>query len=218
MANAQDIVVGAYGLVNIGNVQNVDVTINGGSYVGNLDNGAFIKVREGADNVDIRLNDVTYVDNGNDSFVMNMNGVDEYATINVTVIGGSYTSFAGFQVVGAGIASFSNLNTVVSNGVAFEIARATALIENSSISVGNVIVSTAPATCVAVSFNGKATVTGCALSGPTAYYVYSSGGKITASENNATNCDIEYKFSTNTTNYPDAVYEIYINGAKYTPN
>ncbi|MBR6548137.1 MAG: hypothetical protein IKT68_01200 [Clostridia bacterium] len=178
-ANGYDVKVGTYGLVNIAGA--ADVTINGGNFTGNVDNGAMIKVRDTATDVNITLNNVTYT--AADSFVINMNGFDGTAKINV--YGGTYTCKAGIQAVNADVVvKDATFNTT---GIAFEIAESDALIDNCTITVDpGVVVGTAPATCVAATNNGYAKVINSTLTGKnaaTAYAVFTTGGDIEAANN-----------------------------------
>ncbi|MBO7187028.1 MAG: hypothetical protein J6V68_01350 [Clostridia bacterium] len=219
-ANTQDIVVGKYGLINVAaGSTNVDVTLNGGSYVSNADNGAFIKLRDGNDLVDIVLNDVTYVDSSDDSYIIHSGEVVDSnpdAIINVTVVGGSYTSYYGFSVYGKGLAVFSKVE-INTQGVSVCVGGASASVENCIITTGTALDGSAPAACVAVSGNARLAVSGSTLEGPVAYYVYSSGGIIDANDNDATACADEYEFAVDLNNYPKSVYEIYVNGSAYIP-
>ena len=172
----KEVKVGAYGLANI--PANGEVILNGGIYAANTDNGAFIKVRDAAADVNVVMNNVTYADQADDGFVVHSVGENAKITVN----GGEFTANAGFAAAG----DFSIKNAKVTTAaVAFEL-MGDAIIDNCEITVdpGNVV-STAPAAFVAVSNGGYAKVTNSTFVGnaDAVYAVYSTGGKIDASNN-----------------------------------
>ena len=170
---------GKYGLINVPSGAAATVVVNGGTFNANLDNGAFIKLRSGSKDVNITLNNVTYTDTSDDSFVVNSDGYD--GNLTFVVNGGSFTSKTGFclptiKIDGA---------TINTKAAAFEIFK-NGEISNCTITTENAQQGTAPAAGVAVSNNGTATVSNCTITtGGAAFYVYSTGGSITA-----TNCTV----------------------------
>ena len=74
---------GAYGFIKINAVKNF--TVNGGTYTGNTDNGAFFRLYEDADGSTTVLNNVTAITN---TEVFNTGAT--FNTINVKVTGGTY--------------------------------------------------------------------------------------------------------------------------------
>ena len=87
--------VGNYGLVNIPvGADNVDVVINGGTYLANTNNGSFIKPRgEGA--ISIELNDVTLTDTSAKNYAIDASSY--YGEkLSVNVMGGTYDVWTGF--------------------------------------------------------------------------------------------------------------------------
>ncbi len=185
-AGDKEVDCGAFGLVNVpATVKECNVTLEGGTYNANTDNGAFVKVRPGADNVNITLKDVNYVDKSGDGFLMNSSGFDGDA--NILIEGGSYTANAGFNVPGK--AKFVGV-TINTNAVAFEITGETELID-CVITTANATVGSAPAAGVAVSHGGTAKVTGCKINtSGAAFYVYSTGGTIIANNNQIGTCRV----------------------------
>ena len=177
---------GAYGLVNVpGTVKECEVTLEGGSYNANTANGAFVRLRDGADNVTLTLKDVDYVDASGDGFAMNVHGFKGDATI--VVEGGSYTANAGFQVPGK--AKFVGV-TINTSAVAFEVYGEAEIID-CVITTKNATVGTAPAAAVAVSSGGTAKVSGCTINTTgAAFYVYSTGGTIIANNNRIGRCNV----------------------------
>ncbi len=184
-ANGKEVKVGKYGLVNIAADTAADVTLNGGSYVGAIDDGAFIKVRNTNKAVNITMNDVTYTDTAADSFVVDMAA---YAGTDakVNVFGGTFNAKAGFLTVGADVSiKDAVINTT---GIAIEAGgESDALIDSCTITVDpGVVVGTAPAACVAATYGSYAKVTNSTLIGKgttTAYAVFTSGGDIEAANN-----------------------------------
>ena len=173
---------GMYGFVNFSSVI-ASLTLNGGNYAANTDNGAFLKIRPGAGTVRIILNDVEYVDSSNDGFVVNSSGFT--GEFNLYANDGNYTAFSGFQMKNG---TFDDV-TINTQAAAFEISGNTEL-KNCTITASNAVVGTAPGACVAVTGKGSALVNSCTLQGDgVGLYVYYSGGSITAVDctiNNAT--------------------------------
>jgi parallel beta-helix repeat protein len=179
---------GAYGLVNIPTGVNASVVVNGGTYNADLDNGAFIKVRPGGEDttVNVTLNNVTYVDQSDDSALINMYGYE--GTLNLTINGGSFKTTFGAV---AHTANISNAKFDI-QGMAFEILGS-ATITNCEITTADKVDGTAPAAGVAVASNGEATVSNCTINTEGyGFAVYSSGGKITATNNTITAAKGEY--------------------------
>ena len=174
-----------YGIVEIvAGVQNADVTINGGSFIGTTDRGSLVKIRANV-KANITLNDVTYSDScpANDTnvnaFVMNTSGVTG-SEINLVVNGGSYSAAGGFALA-------SNVNSVVvsgaevsTQGAAFEISETqNALIENCDITVEGRTLYGSYAAGVTASFGGKVVVNNCTIDGaPYNVAVYPTGGTV----------------------------------------
>ena len=187
-SGTEEINCGKYGLVDI--KAGGSVVLEGGNYKANTDNGSFIKIRSSGETVNVTLNNVNYVDESDDGFVVNKSGF--YGEFNLTVNGGSYTAFAGFQVED-GVFDGVTVNT---KSAAFEISGDVEL-NNCTITAGNAVVGTAPGACVAVAYDGVATLTNCTLDGAgTGLYIYSTGGSITATgctiKNNTQKAGEEY--------------------------
>ena len=222
--NAEDQIIeigtDSYGVVEIpAGVTGATVNMNGGTYVGTTDDGAFLKVRPGADKVTVTLNDVTYTDTESNpttgdknSWIVNSNDFD--GEMSLMINGGSYTSAAGIQVENGSLTIDGA--TIKTKSVGFEIAG-TAIITNCRISIvaPASTVSSAPSAAIAVSGNGFALVTDCTISlakpnNTVSFAVYSSGGSIVATGNSWSTYkvhDMDYS------EYPDAVYDVYIEDA-----
>lgn len=97
---------GTYGIVEIAEgAENVKVTINGGTFTGTTNCGAFVKFRPNGNNNVVTLNNVTYTDNcpfsGNyeetNAWVINTNECGGSGN-KVIVNGGTYTGACGFAI------------------------------------------------------------------------------------------------------------------------
>ena len=94
---------GTYGVIEQLAGGNTSITVNGGTFAGTTDYGAFVKLRGGL-NLSVTLNDVNYTDNcalGNplNAFVSSCAGAS-VSGINYVVNGGVYNVPVGFNIVG----------------------------------------------------------------------------------------------------------------------
>ena len=144
----------------------------------NTDNGAFIKVRED-DDVSVVMNDVTYVDQADDGFVVHCVGENAKITVN----GGEFTAQNGFVAAGDLSVKGATINV---DGNAFEV-MGDAIIDNVTINRTGTAATNPPApySFVAVSNGAYAKVTNSTFVGnvEAVYAVYSTGGTIDASNN-----------------------------------
>lgn len=154
---------GTYGVVEIAdNLDGATVTVNNGTFAGTTDNGAFVKLRDGANNK-VTLNNVTYTDNcahnasASNAFVAGTDGrtVENY---NVTINGGTYNVSLGFHLDAP---TKLTMNGVTLNTKGFGIEAGNAEIVNCTISVkpGNITNGT-PAAGVSVAHGGNIVVKG----------------------------------------------------------
>ncbi len=174
---------GQYGLVNILSGVTASVTLNGGNYIANTDNGAFIKVRQGEGNVNVTLNNVNYVDSSDDGYLLNTKGYT--GNLTFTINGGTYKADGGFQTMGNVTIKDAKITT---ESVSITVSGGTAEITNCEITTGSKKDSSAPAAAIAVANNATANVSNCKLDVETnEYCVYSSGGKIVAKNNTGNN-------------------------------
>ncbi|MBQ9978836.1 MAG: type II secretion system protein [Clostridia bacterium] len=166
--NAEDseVTFGAYGLIAIkGSNQEAitaNVVINGGSFEGEMDNGAFVKVVNDA-NATVILNNVTYKDNtnlgcttdvGTDvSYISDLNK-GRNCVLDIQVNGGKYDADCGF------IASSGSFENVTINARGFGIYAHSASIEGCHITTTNIhdVSGNTPAAAIAVSNAGTITV------------------------------------------------------------
>ncbi len=182
---------GKYGLVNMLDGAS-NVTLNGGNYVGNMDNGSFIKPR-GNGPISITLNNVTLTDASDDSFLIDGSAYlgDE---LNITVNGGTYKVAAGI-IAGLDITVKDATLNVQKTGI--EVGRGrVATIENSTITVsGGAFNNAAPNACVSASdgtdsrLGSKAIIKNCTLNSDQHVFAIYSGVGCTIE---ATGCTINH--------------------------
>lgn len=149
VASAETVKVGLYGMVDI-KEGDCDVTLIGGNYVGETENGALVKPR-GEGDINITLNDVNYTDTSVRNFVVNV--YDDYTGegVNININGGK------FVVANAVTGWRANVNingaTINATHTGLEMGRfSTALVDNSTIIVdADAIDNTAPQSCIAAS-------------------------------------------------------------------
>lgn len=199
-AGDKDVECGAYGLVNVSpNAKDCTITLEGGKYTANTDNGAFVRLRPGNENVTLKLKDVNYVDQSDDGFLLSFNG--EQKNNNVEIEGGSYKANAGFQIPGN--AKFVGV-TIICDAVAFEVLGNAEIID-CVITTNKAVVGSAPPAGVAVSNGGTAKVSGCTINTQgTAFYVYTSGGTIIANNNKIVACEKLAVAALDRNSYPNA--------------
>ena len=172
----------SYGFVDM-QAKNVTLVVNGGTYIGNTDVGAFFRPRYNG--WDITLNDVTAT--------TNYQIIGSTSDGKLAVNGGYYTItddniYAGFYLQAtqrdnsgdALISTFNNVKIETEKRLAVEVAGSTATFANCDF--GN------PtdrddrvwlATNIAVDYMGNATIESGTYSGARGVYIYSSGGTIT---------------------------------------
>ncbi len=178
-----------YGLINVpASVKSADIVINDGTFNAELDNGAFIKLRSGADNVKITLNNVNYVEKStNFCYLMNASGFE--GKLDLAVNGGSYTGDFGFQVGGNAKATFNGV-TFNTNGYGIYTQGQNTKVEvkNCNFIVGTKVDNGgAYASAVSVAFGSQLTINNSKIEykngGQYAYVVLPTGGTIYAINN-----------------------------------
>ena len=188
---------GCTGLVAMKGNQNdtiidVKVVINGGTFIGSTNGGAFIKAVRNV-NATVELNNVTYTDNTNSnansvsdnfSYIVGSNKKEEKGTIvSLKVNGGTYNADAGFGDFVNG--EFKNV-TINSRG--YGIYGINYTIENSTIVTSSIHVNgSTPTAAIAMSGSGTVTVTNSTLNASegNAIDIYSGNSTVTI-----TNCTI----------------------------
>lgn len=169
----ETVTIGRYGLVKIpAGATNVSVTLNGGSYVSNMNNGSFIKpLGEGA--IEITLNDVTLTDASSDSFLID-GGSYGGEDLDIRVNGGTYTVSRGIVLGGRNTMNLQNATLNVSfmgleasgsysalpeDGVVATVDHCTITLNSPAYHVMNA--------CVIVGWGGQMTLTSCTLTSNT---------------------------------------------------
>ncbi len=173
--------IGAYGLVNIPADSDAQVTLNGGNYTGEPDNGAFIKVR-GTGEVAIELNNVNYSDTSNQSswIVDDINYMGNSITVNVQ--GGEYVAAQGFAATSGPLTLQDVDLTVTGSGTTYAVVtyvsatidgctinsngRAVAAANMAEITASNsTIIATGGHALYIMTSGGTIETTGCTISG-----------------------------------------------------
>lgn len=185
-----------YGIVEIGaGSRNVDLTVNGGTYVGTTDAGAFLRLRS-SENVTVTLNDVTFVDNcaptssSTNAWAISGNGAN-LTNVTVNINGGSYTAANGFACANASV--YMKGVTLKAQGAGCEFCGVT-LIEDSTITLDpGMYVSSADGACVAASNGGQVTVKSSTLESATYYAaVFPTGGSILIESSTVSGAQLDY--------------------------
>ena len=190
-AEGSEISVGKYGLIDV-KEGDATIVLNKGTYSGNTDNGAFIKVR-GNGKVTLTMNDVNYTDASDDGYVTNVQSRPDYGKSVITQInGGEYSAAAGFQTLYDDSYIKNATITGRSNDQLFGAVEVNgdAIIENSTI--------TSAGYAVAVSSGATLTVTDCIVNSDLyAYVVYPTGGFINVTGGSYTGDLYIYDFGSN---------------------
>ncbi|MBQ2781135.1 MAG: hypothetical protein IJF42_06220 [Clostridia bacterium] len=179
-----------YGIVVVdSDAENVNVTINGGTYKGVTEEGSFVRVRDGAKDVTVTLNNVTYTDTNavTDGYLnswVSYVDTNEGDGVKLVVNGGTYTAACGFNLYGVD-ATFNEVTLNV-EGAGMELAGAGEYVLNNcniTLDPGEYVYSV-QGTGVAASYGatvyvngGKITVTG---DESDALAAYPSGGTVIA--------------------------------------
>ena len=192
-AEGSTVTVGDHGLVNVpADVKNADITLNGGTYVGETVTGALVRLRAGNENVNVTLNNVTYVDESDNGYIVSASGFVGEGVM--TVNGGSFSANYGFQIYGLD-ATLTGVE-IITNGTAVEASEGSnVVVDNCDITVvTGVTVAKAYAAGVAASHGGTATVKNSTIAGnmKAVYYVYNSGANIVAENNDVTGANYEF--------------------------
>lgn len=186
---------GTYGIIDMADQSvNTTVTVNGGTFEGTSDGGAFVKLRNGT-NIVVNLNNVNYTENAEvkktgmiNAFVMDTNGKAGSWTVNMN--GGVYNVACGINVATSTKLTMTGV-TMNARGHGIEAGNATISNCNIALDPGSHVYSIEGA-CVTVNNGGLITVTDSTLTSST--YV----ANIASSQNDAgeygkivlNNCDI----------------------------
>ena len=174
----------SYGFIKV--EKKSTVTLNGGTYSGNTDNGAFVKIFHNdtldASGSTVILNNAEMTSN-NRFFSTDTLSTDAN-THTLRVTGGTYTTDGqafGMDVVNASPVSFTNVTVTAGTGPCIEVCGPAATFTNCNFTVTGENLNGFGTTAVATSWSGTAEINGGTYSASNGYgvYVYNSGGKIT---------------------------------------
>ena len=174
---------GAYGFIKVAAPSTV--TLNGGTYSGSTDNGAFVKVFRN-DTIDASGSTVIYDDvtmTSNSRFFDTDTLLTDASIPTLQVTGGTYTTDGkafGTDTIYASPVTFEGVTVTAGTGPCIEVCGPAATFTNCTFTVTGENSNDFGTTAVAVSFDGSATINSGIYSAQNGYgaYVYSSGGTI----------------------------------------
>lgn len=176
----------SYGFIKIS--APATVTLNGGSYSGNTDSDAFVKMIKDeedetidASGATVVFNNVAMSSNGQFFNTDTLNTSADTTTLQVT--GGTYTSEGkafGTDILYASPVIFSGATVTAGTGPCIEVCGPNATFTDCIFTVTGTNDNVFGTTAVAVSWEGQATINSGTYSAPYGYgvYAYNSGGKI----------------------------------------
>ena len=173
----------SYGFIKISAA--ATVTLNGGSYSGNTDDGAFVKIFRNetvdASGATVVFNNVTMTSNGQFFNTDTLNTSADITTLQVS--GGTFTSEGkafGTDTLYASPVIFSDATVTAGTGPCIEVCGPNATFTDCIFTVTGTNSNGFGTTAVAVSYEGQATINSGTYSAPNGYgvYAYNSGGTI----------------------------------------
>ena len=210
---------GAYGFIKVAAPSTV--TLNGGTYSGNTDNGAFVKiVHDGsvdASGSTVIYNNVTMTSNGR--FFSTDTLLTDASIPTLQVTGGSYTTDGqafSTDIINASPVTFDGATVTAGTGPCIEVCGPAATFTNCTFTVKGENPNGFGTTAVATSQRGTATINSGTYSAPYGYgaYVYSSGGTIDIVGGTVSGGTAAVRADTNKGSYPTAVAVVYITGGR----
>ena len=174
---------GSYGFIKVADTS--VITVNGGTYIGDTDDGAFIKIFSNdeldASGSTVILNDVTMTSNGR--FISTDTLSTDTSTPTLVVTGGTYTTDGmafGTDTLYLSPITFTDVTVTAGTGPCIEVCGSAATFTDCIFTVTGSNPNKFGTTAVAVSWMGTATIeSGTYTSTGYGAYVYSSGGMIT---------------------------------------
>ena len=196
------------------------VTLEGGSYSGDTDNGAFVKIIRDATGIDasgstVYFNDVTMESNGR--FFDTNTLLTDASTSTLEITGGTYTSdIQAFHTDTLYLSPviFTDVTVNVVRGPCIEASGSALELNDCYFEVKNTSTQTHyQATAVSVSYMGSAVIDGGTYKS-TGYgiYVYSSGGTITLLDGTVYGGEAAVRADVDSNTYPTATAEIVVEG------
>ena len=205
---------GTYGFVAIYASDSI-VTLQGGTYSGDTDNGAFVKIFSGQ-NVTLKLKDVTGISNYLFLDTATLENVHE-----ITVIGGEYYTEKkafGVDTIAQSPLSFENVKVIAGSGPVIEVCGPSATFKNCDFTITVDPAQSFHTSAIGVSFGGNAIIeSGKYVStgtGGYGVYIYSSGGSaiINGGEFQATTV---LRADVDKNSYPDAISSITVTNGHF---
>ena len=193
------------------------VTLNGGTYRGNTDNGAFVKIFENGSGATVKFDGVSMTSNNR---FFDTNTIQADASIpTLQVEGGTYvTDGIAFSTdtMAPSSVEFSGTSVTAGTGPCIELCGSAGTFADCNFEVTN---NTNPshfsATAVAVSYSGTAVINGGTYRS-TGYgvYVYSSGGTITVNDGTISGSVAAVKADVDSQSYASAKASVVVNGGR----
>lgn len=193
---------GSYGFIKV--AAKSTVTLNGGTYSGNTDDGAFVKVFH---NDELDASGSTVVFNNaemisNNRFFSTDTLTTDAETPTLQVTGGTYTTTGqafGMDVLYSSPVTFTDATVTAGTGPCIEVCGPAATFTNCNFTVTGENSNGFGTTAVAVSWSGTAEINGGTYSATNGYgvYVYNSGGKITIKDGTVSGGDAAVRADAN---------------------
>ena len=189
---------GSYGFIKI--AAKSTVTLNGGTYSGNTDNGAFVKVFHN-DELDAAGSTVVFNNTemtSNNRFFSTDTLTTDAETPTLQVTGGTYTTTGqafGMDVLYHSPVTFTDATVMAGTGPCIEVCGPAATFTDCKFTVTGENSNGFGTTAVAVSYGGSAVINGGTYSAENGYgaYVYNSGGSITVKDGTVSGGDAAIK-------------------------
>ena len=208
---------GSYGFIKV-SAKSV-VTLEGGSYSGDTDNGAFVKIIRDATGIDasgstVYFNDVTMESNGR---FFNTDTLNTKASVTTLYVeGGTYTTDGmafGSDTLQLSPIIFKNVTVTAGTGPCIECCGSALELYDCKFTVEKENPNGFGASAVGVSWQGTAVIhSGTYTSAGYGIYVYSSGGKITLLDGTVKGGKAAVRADVDSNNYPTATAEIVVEG------
>ena len=208
---------GSYGFIKVADTS--AVTLNGGTYSGNTDNGAFVKIfcdnDVDASGSTVIFNNVTMTSNNRFFSTDTLATGSDTPTLQVS--GGIYTTTGqafGVDVLYASTVTFTNATVTAGTGPCIEVCGPAATFENCAFTVTGTNSNGFGTTAVAVSYGGTAVIDGGSYSAEKGYgiYAYSSGGTINVVSGTITGGTAAARADVDRNTYSSAVSTVNITG------
>ena len=207
---------GSYGFIKVADTS--IITVDGGTYIGDTDDGAFIKIFSNdeldASGSTIILNDVTMTSNGR--FISTDTLSTNASTPTLVVTGGTYTTDGmafGTDTLYLSPLTFTDVTVTTGTGPCIEVCGSAATFTDCIFKVTGSNSNGYGTTAVAVSWMGTATIeSGTYTSTGYGAYVYSSGGTITINGGTIRGDTAAIRADIDSGEYPTATASVIVTG------